>query len=234
MIKIHPEIKEIFALMMQIPPDLPQIRKCLETKHLSPVDVNRLALCYVEECWGEEIFCEDEPTAYDYSWEEACLKPDMHSTYLCEVIKLLLDFGLEPNDMVDEYSIMSELPNVANGYVGADTLALLFEHGADPNIKYSDGEKIFSELDFAVVFDAIEQRDRRRYDALVHSWFVFLGYGAISDNVSAPIDLFNAKGTGAVFDIRNLRNHRNYTFGLSHVKNRGENWSLHIFERRTL
>ena len=229
-----PEIKEIFDLMLQIPPDLTQIRKCLEAHHLSPADVNRLALCYVEECWEEGITCEDGQTAYDYHWEEACLKPDMHSTYLYEIIKLFLDFGLDPNAMVDGYSILNELPNVVNEYVGADTLALLFEHGADPNLKYCDGENLFSELDFAVIFDAIEQYDRRRYDALVHSWFVFLGYGAVPDNGTSSVDLFNVIDTGKAFDLGELRNHRNYTFGLSHVKNRGENWSLHIFDKWTM
>ena len=74
----------------------------------------------------------------------------------------------------------------------------------------------------------------RRYDALVHSWFVFLGYGAAPDNGTSSVDLFNVIDTGKTFDLRELRNHRNYTFGLSHVKNRGENWSLHIFDKRTM
>ena len=104
-----PEIKEIFDLMLQIPPDLTQIRKCLEAHHLSPADVNRLALCYAEKCWGETIDYTDEQTACDYHWEEVCLKEGLHSTNLYAIIKLLLDFGLDPNAEVDGYSILYAL-----------------------------------------------------------------------------------------------------------------------------
>ncbi len=31
-----------------------------------------------------------------------------------------------------------------------------------------------------------------------------------------------------------LRNHRDYTFGLSHVPCYGEKWSLHIFDKQTM
>ena len=35
------------------------------------------------------------------------------------------------------------------------------------------------------------------------------------------------------FDPALLKEHQNYTFGISNVPGRGENWSLHIFDRRT-
>ena len=78
------------------------------------------------------------------------------------------------------------------------------------------------------------RRDRRRYDALLHSWLVFLGYGAVLENGELPIDLFPETGDGGLFEIEQFRKHRNYNFGLSHVKNRGEEWSLHIFDARTM
>ena len=32
------------------------------------------------------------------------------------------------------------------------------------------------DLDFDIMFDAFNQRDRRAYDSMVHCWFVLLGY----------------------------------------------------------
>lgn len=37
-----------------------------------------------------------------------------------------------------------------------------------------------------------------------------------------------------MFEIEKLRNHEDYTFGLSHVESKGEPWSLHIFDKKTM
>ena len=231
--------KQLFGMLMQIPPDFKQIRSSLESGCYTNDDVNRVALQYVDECWGEYVWPNDissnsAQNIGDYYWDEAKVRPNLHSTYLYEVIELLLDFGLNPCAEIDESNLMDRLPHVVNEYVSADTLALLFEHGADPQLKIRDGESVFSELNFEVTFAAIEQYDRRRYDALVHCWLVFIGYGARLVDGSLPIDFFIPHETDFPFKAEDFRNHRNYIFGLTHMKNRGENWLLNIFDKRTL
>lgn len=76
---------------------------------------------------------------------------------------------------------------IRNEYIAADTLALLFEHGADVNLQIN-GSRVFHNIDFDILFDAFNQNDRRYYDSLVHCWFVWLGYGARLDNGESGLE----------------------------------------------
>ena len=239
MIDLSPNGKQLFDLIMMIPPALDSARSFLQEGKCTPDDVNSAALQFAEECWEEGIYSWDsipewENTFGVYFWVEPKKIPDLHSSHLYEVIALLLEFGLDPNVEIDEINLLDELPHIVNEYISADTLALLFEHGANPSLTLRNGESIFLDLDFDVIFDAHEQRDRSRYDALVHSWLVFLGYGARLKDGSLPLDLMDPKITNHYFDISDFKEHRNYFFGLSYVESRGECWSLHIFDRRTM
>ncbi len=239
MIELSQRGVQLFNLLMQIPPDLDNARSLLQLGACNTDDVNRTALQFVEECWYEGLYPwetvpDRKPAIGDYFWEEAGIIPNLHSSHLYEVIELLLDFGLDPSAEVDGANLMNELPHIVNDYIGADTLALLFEHGADPFLTLSDGESVFLELDFDVAFDAIEQYDRRRYEALVHSWLVFIGYGARLEDGRIPMELFVPRESDFHFEITDFKQHRNYFVGLSHVKSQGESWSLHIFDRRTM
>ena len=230
-VKLTPELKQLFDLLLQIPPDLPRIRKALREGCFSVDDINRLAIDFVYEChWDEPP---EEHEVGDYFWGEQRLRPEQSSAYLYPIMELLLDFGLDPNAAIDGEPLLRWLPFVENEYVGADTLALLFEHGADPHLKDGDGESLFLDLDFDVCFSALEQRDRRAFDALVHSWLVYIGYGALLENSSLPLDPLSADDE-TPFDLNDLRQHRNYTFGLSHIHSKGERWALHIFDKRTM
>ena len=114
---------------------------------------------------------------FEYYWREANTIAGRHSFYLYEVIDLLLKHGLDPNYTVDhDFCLMEFVIGIVNGYIAADTLNLLLESGGNPNI-ISSGENMFDQICFDVDFDAVEQRDRRRYDSLVHCWMVLLAYG---------------------------------------------------------
>lgn len=224
----------LYDLLIQIPPDFKQLRSRLETGGYFPESLSRVALNYVEECFDETIEngYGKEGSGHYFS-RPAVLVEGEHSTYLFQVIELLLEFGLDPNAVVDGENIMQLMPYIGNEYVAADTFALLFEHEADKGL-IVDGWSLFKDIDFNVLYDAAGQYDRRMYDSLVHCWFVWLGYGARLENGETGLELFHDDSTGKVFDVSKLRNHRNYTFGLSNVPSHGENWSLHIFDKQTM
>ena len=229
--ELSPEAEHIFDLMLRIPPDLRRVYTVLQVGGFSVDEINRLAIDFAYTCWG------NEPTPArsvgDFYWDEPQLRPELHSAYLYRVVELLLDHGLEPNAAAGGEPLLGWLPYIENEYVGADTLALLFEHGADPDLKDGDGESLFLDLDFDISFAAQNQRDRRAFDAWVHSWLVYIGYGAKLEDGSLPVEVFEP-GDDTDFDISCLRQHRNYTFGLSHIHSRGECWILHIFDKRTM
>lgn len=182
-------------------------------------DITRAAIQYLDIC------SEEQTAAGGRHMPPGSLA--RHNTYVFELIQLLLQYGLEPNAVYDCCNVLWELQYVDNGYIAADTLDLLLEHGGNGNMEL-DGEDLFSAVDFSIMLDAFNQKDRRRYDGLVHLWFVCLGYGGTPKNGTAAVETFRG------FDLRNLRDHRRFTFGLSWVPGRGKTWSLHIFDRDIL
>ena len=162
---------------------------------------------------------------------------ELHSAALPELFKLLLEFGLDPNAVHENHNLMDALFLIKNGYVAADTLALLLEKGGDLDTAI-DGERVFDSVEFDIFFDAFNQCDRRRLDAEVHFWLVCIGYGAKLKDGRCPVDTFPpdplAEDLGIrPFEIEDLKQHRNYTFGLSHVPSNGESYTLHIFDKCT-
>ena len=216
--------------MRAIPPDFEKLKRDLDSGIYSSEEISMAATEFVVS----DCFCERRDAEYMTGIKYGgSFVPDLHSSYLYELVELLLPFGLDPNAIFDSSNIMQMLKYVDNEYVGADTLRLLFEHGGDPNLCV-DGENNFYDIDFDVIFDTFEQNDREAYDSMVHCWFVYLGFDAKAKAGAADLDVFRVYANDAIFEMHELRDHRNFTFGLSHVPSRGESWSLHIFDKRTL
>lgn len=235
MLKLTEKCKLLYDLIMKIPTDLDEIRTELENGGYSLDELAAVSHEFADTCFLESIdcFCDDNDEHYEFYNSPAVVIQNKHSTFFFEVIKLFLEHGMDPNTVVENDSILDVVRYIRNEYIAADTLALLFEHGADVNLQVN-GSRVFHDIDFDILFDAFNQNDRRYYDSLVHCWFVWLGYGARLDNGESGLELFKEFNTGKEFDLAKLKNHRDYTFGLSHVACHNENWSLHIFEKQTL
>ncbi len=148
---------------------------------------------------------------------------------------MLYDFGLDPCADIGGTSIIYMLPHIIFEYTGADALAYILERGADPNHVESDGEGIFDTLDFDADFGALEMYSRRRYDAFLHSWIVLIGYGAKPSTLKEDIEILDfIDRENTEEQKKRFRDHRNYYFGLTHFPEKGENWTLHIFDRRSM
>ncbi|MBQ8264729.1 MAG: hypothetical protein IJY96_08155 [Oscillospiraceae bacterium] len=219
--------RNLFRLLKETPIDIKKLKKELQSGNYSAEDVTKAALQYLGDCFDEQTerdWGDGNERAHSV---EAAVCPEMRSSALLEVIRLLLEYGLDPNAVYyDSENVMNSLRYIDNGYLAADALALLFEDGGR-HTTLLDGEDLFNLIDSEVIFDAVEQENRRKYDSLVHCWFVYLGYGAKPQNGATALDVFHG------FDISELRDHRRFTFALSHTPNRGENWTLHIIDRCT-
>jgi len=206
-------------LLMTLPPDLEAAEQLLKQNEYNAKNISIVASDFVwesvEECW--EYFMEDIVRSED-------VIPNLHSTYICEVLALLLQYGLDPNAIFEGNNIMDDLRYLDNGYLAADALVLLFEHGGDPNL-VCDGKSVFEDVDFEVFFDAGEQQDRQRYASLVQCWMVCLAFGGTLRNGNAPVAVYRG------FDLKELADHRRFYFGIT----KGETWpDIHIFDRRDL
>ena len=231
--------EELLKQLLVIPPDLPKIEKYIYEHHLNPDVISRAGFDFVEECLIEREVYEEWEEFSLHQFNEPSLDLTRSSAYMPQIIEMLLNHGLDPNaycaDGDTPYNIMVDIKFIVNEYAAADTLALLLEHGGNPRIVVED-EEFNRALDFDVCFDSINQNDRTAYDSMVHCWFVILGY---SDNIINgqeavtvyPVETFESDLKD--FKISDLKQHRNYYFGLSNVPGRGDGWSLHIFDKRT-
>lgn len=225
---------DLLQALLQIPPDLSFVRERLLTDQYSSRQVTELGRCFAEECWNEDLDRDDQgyySKEFAYYWKEPNTVSDHHSFFLYEVFDLLLQFGLDPNYTVaGDLGLMDYVFHIVNGYIAADTLRLLFDHGGDPHL-VSDGEDMFNQICFDVDFDAVEQTDRRRYDSLVHCWMVLLAYGGKTTDEGGTVDVFTeySDNIRVKFDLKKLKEHRNYYVGIT----AGPHLTTHIFDKRT-
>ena len=206
--------------LLATPPDFEELEYLLKFGDYTVENLSKVGTDFVWECINE---------CWDYFLENDIIRteeliPNLHSTYLCEILSLLLRYGLDPNAIYEEENIMDNLKYLDNGYQAADALVLLFEHGGDPNL-ICDGFSIFDEIDFDVLFDAAEQQDRQRYSSMVHCWMVFLAFGGRLSNGNSAVEIFHG------FDLSMLKDHRRFYFGIT----KGETWpDIHIFDKKDL
>ena len=220
--------------MLFIPaPDYEAIaKKVVECSYTSD-EITRATIGYLSNCVYEELDYDDEVYP-DYDADERFFvnRPAVIDTQLCSanvynIIKLLLQYGLDPNASYEGFTVANELKSIANEYLAADALQLLFENGMKCEVgEY--GNQVFWDLDFDVMFDISEMWNRRRYDAAVHCWFVFLGNGGASPSGKQLTEVADG------FDLSELKNHRNFFFGLSQDEHALNGWWLHIFDKQTL
>lgn len=216
----------LYNLMSRLPPDLDAIRSFLAESDLSSDKITVTAIRFIyEEC------------QYEYSEEKQ--PEELHSTYLKDMLEVLLEYGLNPNGVYDCGNIMDSLSLVDTNYVAADTMALLLEHGGDLYLTVDD-EILFDEIEFDVIFGAHNQEDRMRYDQLIHEWLVMIGFGAHSLSADGDrkemVRFFEPPYYDELhkdFTIENFKEHRNFYWALTHVPGNGESWSLHIIDKNT-
>lgn len=152
-----------------------------------------------------------------------------YSTYLYEVLQLLLLYGCDVNSVIEtdvsRYNIMASVMWVDNGYVAADSMRLLLENSGDPNL-IVDGESVYDELTFDIFYGALEQENRWFYECWVHIWFVILSFCEEQCIGSC----FKEYGNDEMFSLKKLRDHRNYGFCLS--KNE-DGTVIRVFDKQT-
>lgn len=230
-LKLNENEKRLKDAFMILPPDLTLAGQLLSQENYTVENISKVGTDFVWECVEEgwATLEESESNCWEYFWPDNRIQienviPGLHSTYVCDVLMFLLQHGLDPNAVFEEENMMDNLKYLDNGYLAADALALLFEHGGNPNL-ICDGPSIFSEIDFDVFFDAANQYDRHRFSSLVHCWMVYLAYGATNPDGSVPVTV--SRG----FDIRRLKNHRQFFFGIT----QGDHWpDIHIFDKNDM
>lgn len=229
--------KRLLELLWTIPPQFEEAKAYLDANQLSADEVTRVANIYADKCSrdlddyiGER--CPDDCTMRDVPIPQGIISK-IPSGHIYGVVALLLQYGLDPNVVYEAdgrtYNIMRLIMSIDNEYIAADTMRLLLDNGGDPNLT-AGIETIFECIDYDVWFGSVEQEIRWRYDAWVHVWMVLLAYGGEIPGKGQMMEAFRERHSDDLFDLKKLRNHRDYFFGLS-VENKGR--TMHIFDKKT-
>lgn len=196
---LSPNAEKLFYLLFTKDFDENRLICELQSGIYSTDDINDAALQYVDMCTDTEEFSLFE------NLSDGELVPNIESSHLTETIRVLLDFGLDPNRVSSEWplNIIRCITFIKNGYQAADALALLFEHGGNPSI-IVDEESVIRDMNTDLLLDPFDFP--YWYNAFVHCWMVFIGYGARLENGLECIDM------NPGFDEKVFRNHRQFCY----------------------
>ena len=226
--------KELYDKLFTVDFDEAGLRVELETGKYDAETVNIAAIEYVDDC-GINF------DHWSISWDEHFpgeTVPGHESSHMTEVIRLLLDYGLDPNKIFridnhhggfDEYNIMEQVQMVFNGYQAADSLYLLLSHGGNPYLEV-DRVPLNIEPDWDIGFDTVNREDMvddSMYEAKLHYWLVLVGFRAETGDAALPVEAVKD------FDLSKLKKHRNYYAGAIHSDKPEDKWELCIFDRHT-
>ena len=226
MLQLSEKAKRLYDLLFTKDFSLELLKNELESGVYAPEDVSTAGFQYVDDCGCDLV---------DENWKtplrpHGIVLPGYCSSHMLEALKCLLKYGLDPNAVYgegsDQSNIMSELRYVENGYLAADSLALLLDHGGNPNI-FLDSASLIRDINLDLLFDLNNQEDRIRYDNLVHYWMVLVGYGAKLDNGRDTIDMCSGH------DVSELKNHRDFYYGAIHSDRSEDRMEICFFNKHS-
>ena len=232
--RLEGRAKELYDKLYTVEFDAISLQKELETGKYDAATVNVAAIEYVDDCGH----------SYDsgsIDWNEYnpdATVPGYESSHMAEAIRLLLEYGLDPNKIIwgdnhlggfEECNIMEQIQRVFNGHQAADSLYLLLNHGGNPNLKI-DNTYLYTEPDWDIGFDTANREDMisdGMYEAKLHYWFVLVGFRA--DYPGAELPLKPVKG----FDLSKLKEHKHFYAGVIRSDGTEADWKLCVFDRHT-
>lgn len=226
-------MENLYAACSQLPPDFAKIRSLLENSSYSPEVLSAVMINHISHnCWCETTDFISEHGRYPEVHE-------IHSSYIYELTKLMLEFGLDPNIITDRSNIVDELELVDYNYTAADTIRMLLEHGGDPNL-ICDSESLFEWLDSNIILDVSYGfvgdsddedsnylYDWRVYDIKFHIWLVLMAYGGKLMSGAEPVKLKEG------LSLSMFRQHENFDYSIEYTKAYDKGWVMHIFNRET-
>lgn len=210
----------LYEEILRFPLDLAKLRLVLDREQYTPMIISEAIVRFLDEkCWLET-------QQYSYIHGIEAEEKDLYSPHLIKILQLLLEYGLDPNLIIDDENVMDSLQGVDYPFVSADAMRLLLEHGGDVNLML-DGESMFRNIDFDIVFGAIEQKDRRYYNCWVHLWLVLIGYGGRLPNDVCPLKMKEGYSP-AIF-----KQHERFDWEIEYTNAVSDGWIMHVFEKDT-
>ncbi len=172
------ELKKDFSA---VPPKWDEIRNILDSHTFTKEELATVALDVVENCFVEY------KEATQYLGLDSVDIENTHSYYVVESLQLLLDYGFDPNVIVDNDNAMWNTQYIDISDFAAKALRLLLEHGGDPNITPDNTDRFFEDIDCKLFEDAYGYG----FSYVVQCWLLLLAYGGNRRNGRQVIKMLN-------------------------------------------
>ncbi len=202
----------------------------LDSGAFSPEDINLAAYRYVDSCHDAETEAFQNHLFDGLPFGK--LVPGIESSHLVDAFRILLKYGFDPNKIMTyddggQTNIMEQLMFVYNGYQAADAADLILTHGGNPSL-IVEGTSLIRDLNFELQFSMIGNEEFRYFsDSIAHYWMVYIGNGAKLEDGGESVDPVGD------FDISNLRNHRQYYYGMIHSDRSNDGMEICFFDKDT-
>jgi hypothetical protein len=232
------QIKELTAVLTATPPDLALARRLLDEWKLPSPALSAVACeivnrhCFYEYSDAIQMreWVDTECYALDANGE--IVEERLVSYYLPDILELLLDFGMNPNDIIvgelTETNLIDIMQYVAYKDRAAYCVRLLMEHGGDPNLAV-DGETVLEDVDFNVIFD-IDNGESRPPCQPIQVWITLIGFGGRLKDGRLPVTMTDG------YSPEIFREYEKFRWEIEWVtptKKRTDHWIIHIYEIAT-
>ena len=209
-------IKDEFA---NNPSNLEEIRRLLETRKLSEIELAEIGISFVGWGFGEyfDILNAKVP--------ELTLENN-HSNHLIDAVSLLLEFGLNPNTIIEYENIMWSAMYVDLPGIGASVMKLLLENGGNPNLYMPDERETLFDY---IAFKVSEDEYTHDYLHTVQIFWVLLAYGGRYEYSGVvPITMLGNNTVEIFKDFRLFDYYIEYP-----EKGNYNRWTMHIYNVET-
>lgn len=209
-------MEELYQACCELPCDLGKVRHLLETNSYTPTQLMQTSIQFSDdECWAKE---ENLSTGN----ERESQKGELHVQHLYDLLKLFLEFGLDPNEIADDENIMSSLCYLYSPEA-PKCMYLLLEHGGNPNLMLEDFS-ICGWQSVRVDF-GIGEYGPDAYNEQIYTWFVMLGYGGRATNGETLVEMKHGH------EVEELRMYEQISYTIEHLPD--GKWVMHIIRKDT-
>lgn len=212
-------INKLFELCNKLNPNLAEIEQYIISSKATPEEITHASIRLAEENTSEIH-------GFDYTEKTKPSPEDLITTNWGNLFDLFIKYGLLPNlifttDGINYYNIMTAIRYIDNGDIAPIIMRKLMECGGNPNLKIN-GEEFFSEIDFNIVFDVVEQENKRLFDIEFKLWLVMMGYGGYIKDHECPVKM--KKGyTQEIF-----KDFEDFDYTIERIP---KDWIMHIFRK---
>lgn len=213
-------VERISEIFEETPYNIEEIRKLLLLRQFTEDELAQLAIDFTDYC-----FCEYYD-ALNPECESVTID-NMHSNHIVAAIRLLLEFGLNPNTIVNDENVMWNTMFIDTPNVAASVMKVLLESGGNPNhFIPAEGESLFDCISFKVSYNEYTHK----YFYTVQCWLLLMAYGACWQNGKIPLKMLGEK-TVDIFKDFELYDYE--IEPLPQIPNRYGCWIMHIYSIET-